>query len=169
MGMSLAKAIFLGRMGQRVKLPQVTPPSLVVVPEPVHVLYLPPEEKSIAILRKRPMMKSIARIVADYCSFPLEDFYSDKKHKIVFQTRDIAIFIMHSFKYSNCAIGRHFDQNHSTIIYALRRIRERMKHDEAFCRDIREVQERSNRLASSSEPNHSVHGATIPVSLPSAG
>jgi chromosomal replication initiator protein len=80
----------------------------------------------------------IQRRVCEYYGIKLSDLMSTKRHKAVTRARQIAMYLCKALTTKSLTdIGRSFcGKDHSTVIHAINKIKEKMEDDESFGSDL---------------------------------
>ncbi|MGR4001217.1 MAG: chromosomal replication initiator protein DnaA [Alphaproteobacteria bacterium] len=92
-------------------------------------------------LRKRVTILDIQRCVARHFDLQMEDMFSAKRDRRVVRPRQVAMFLAKSLTvHSLPEIGRHFGgRDHTTVLYAIRRIEDLRSRDSALDREIEDL------------------------------
>src|SRR5512142_2753978 len=74
---------------------------------------------------------TVLKAVAEYYGIKVSDLKSDRKHKVVAHPRQVAMYLIRQMtKCSFPEIGQRFGgKDHSTVMYAVKKIERKMKDD----------------------------------------
>jgi chromosomal replication initiator protein len=87
-------------------------------------------------------LEDIKATTAAYFNIPLSDLVSDKKKRIYSYPRQLAIYLARkNTPLSLHEIGAHFGhKDHSTIIYAIKRIQKNMERNKTIVDDLKKIE-----------------------------
>lgn len=89
----------------------------------------------------------IQKEVAKFFGIKIIDLKSNSRSIKIARSRQIAMFLLKNITDMSLAqIGREFNKNHATVIYACKRIEELMIDDKALVRDIKELENIINNI-----------------------
>jgi chromosomal replication initiator protein len=87
-------------------------------------------------------LEDIKATIAAYFNIPLSDLVSDKKKRIYSYPRQLAMYLARkNTPLSLNEIGAHFGhKDHSTIVYAIKRIQKNMERDKTLVDDLKKIE-----------------------------
>ena len=82
----------------------------------------------------------IQRIVAAYFNISVDNILSTRRSAELMVPRQIAIYLSsQTTRLSLVQIGRQFERDHTTVIHAIHRVKDRISVDEEFCARVAEL------------------------------
>ena len=99
------------------------------------------DEASARVERQWPSMEAIIRAVIDFYCVSQQELLGKSQGAVIGRPRSIAMYLCRLLTPNSFPnIGRKFNRDHSTVMYAVRKIETRRKVDAILDRDITEIE-----------------------------
>ena len=87
---------------------------------------------------RRPTIEEIQKVVAEHYNIRMADMHSPRRSQAVARPRQVAMYIAKQLTACSLpAIGRKFGgRDHTTVLYAVRKVEERMAADKGFAEEV---------------------------------
>ncbi len=87
---------------------------------------------------RRPTIEEIQKVVAEHYNIRMADMHSPRRSQAVARPRQVAMYIAKQLTACSLpAIGRKFGgRDHTTVLYAVRKVEERMAADKSFAEEV---------------------------------
>jgi chromosomal replication initiation ATPase DnaA len=96
-----------------------------------------------ALGQPRMLIANIQATVATYYSLPLAAMTSNQQYRQIAHPRQVAMFLANELtQHSLAEIGRRFRRDHTTVMYAIKAVRQRMTFDPQTEFDVEALRER---------------------------